>query len=81
MLNPKRLQTVQFFPQAGLSASRPKIGYIEQAISPNGRGRVRYQATCWFAICDDGRSLPKGTEVTIVGRRGNTLIVEPSLSC
>ncbi|MBE9141026.1 NfeD family protein [Nodosilinea sp. LEGE 07088] len=52
-------------------------GYVEQAIGPNHPGRIRYQATYWFGICDDGRSLPRGAEVTVIGRRGNTLIVEP----
>jgi len=77
MLNHKRLQTVRPLAQDYLGASRQTKGYVEQAISPDSRGRVRYQATYWFGICDDGRSLPKGTEVTVIGRQGNTLIVQP----
>lgn len=76
MLKPKYSEAARPLPQA-YGASRHCKGYVEQAISPDSRGRVRYQATYWFGVCDDGRSLPKGTEVTILGRRGNTLIVEP----
>lgn len=80
MLKLKRLQTVKPLSQEYLGASRPSQGYVHQAISPDGRGRVRYQATYWFGICHDGRSLPPGTAVNVIGRQGNTLIVEPILS-
>lgn len=77
MLKRQTLQTVKPLSQDYLGASRQTTGYVEQAISPTGRGRVRYQATYWFGICDDGRSLPQGAEVTVIGRQGNTLIVVP----
>lgn len=77
MLKRQTLETVKPLSQDYLGAERQTKGYVEQAISADGRGRVRYQATYWFGICDDGRSLPKGTEVTVIGRQGNTLIVAP----
>lgn len=77
MLKLKSFQKVQPIAQTYHGASAQTKGYVEQAISPNQRGRVRYQATYWFGICDDARSLPKGTEVIVIGRQGNTLIVEP----
>ena len=80
MLTRKRLPTVKPLSQDYLGASLQTRGYVEQAISADGRGRVRYQATYWFGICHDGRSLPKGTEVNVIGRQGNTLIVEPLIS-
>ncbi|MBD2109313.1 NfeD family protein [Nodosilinea sp. FACHB-13] len=80
MFNLKSFQKVQplnpFYP--GLLAQTK--GYVEQAINPNRRGRVRYQSTYWFGICADARSLPPGTEVTVLGRRGNTLLVQPIVS-
>ncbi|PSN12818.1 hypothetical protein C7293_18640 [filamentous cyanobacterium CCT1] len=76
MLNPKSFQTVQSLAQTYPGLSTQAKGYVEQAINPNRRGRVRYRATYWFGVCDDARSLPPGTEVTILGRQGNTLLVQ-----
>lgn len=80
MLKLQRLQTVKPLSQDYLGALRQTQGYVEQAINADGRGRVRYQATSWFGICHDGRSLPKGTAVNVIGRQGNTLIVQPIVS-
>ncbi len=80
MLNLKSFQTVQSLVQTYPGLSTQTKGYVEQAISPNRRGRVRYQATYWFGICDGSRSLPPGTEVTVLGRQGNTLLVQPIVS-
>lgn len=80
MLNPKSFQTVQSLAQTYPGLLAKTKGYVEQAINPNRRGRVRYQATYWFGVCADARSLPPGTEVTVLGRRGNTLLVQPIVS-
>jgi membrane protein implicated in regulation of membrane protease activity len=80
MFNPKSFQTVQSLAQTYPGVSTQAKGYVEQAINPNRRGRVRYQATYWFGICADARSLPSGMEVTVIGRQGNTLIVQPIVS-
>lgn len=80
MLNLKSFQNVQPLHQSYPGSSTPSKGYVEQAINPYQRGRVRYQATYWFGVCDDGRSLSPGTEVIVLGRQGNTLIVEPVVS-
>ena len=80
MLNPNSFQTVQSLAQIYLGSSAQTKGYVEQAINPNRRGRVRYQATYWFGICADARSPPPGTAVTVLGRQGNTLLVQPIVS-
>ncbi|ASC73294.1 hypothetical protein XM38_042580 [Halomicronema hongdechloris C2206] len=50
---------------------------VERIIQPGQRGRVHFQATYWFGICPDPVVLLPGMDVTVVGRRGNTLIVRP----
>lgn len=80
MLNPKSFQTVQSLAQTYPGLSTQAQGYVEQAINPNRRGRVRYQATYWFGIRADARSLPPGTEVIVLSRQGNTLLVQPIVS-
>lgn len=80
MLNIKSFQTVQSLAEVYPDLSTQPKGYVEQAINPNRRGRVRYQATYWFGVCDSARSLPPGTEVTVLGRQGNTLLVQPIVS-
>lgn len=77
----KRSQTVQPLISSCPGSPAPTIGYVEQAITPHQRGRVCYQATYWFGICADARSLPAGMEVTVLGRQGNTLIVRPIAAC
>jgi len=80
MLDFKHVQALQPLSQVYLGSSSRTVGYVERAISPTCRGRVRYRATSWFGICEDARSLPCGTEVTVLGRQGNTLIVKPVAS-
>ena len=79
----KHTPTVQPLLPTYLGSAAQTIGYVEQPISPNHPGRIRYQANYWFGICNGGvRSLPRGTQVNIIGRQGNTLIVEPAVqSC
>lgn len=76
MLKRKRFQTVRPSSQNSFDTMKPTIGYVEQAIGPECRGRVRYQATYWFGVCCDGQSFPKGSEVVVIGRKGNTLMVK-----
>lgn len=50
---------------------------VNRAIDLNQKGRVRYQGSTWNALCNDHQQiLPVGTQVKIIGRKGNTLIVD-----
>lgn len=79
----KRTPTVRPLLPNYLGLAAQTTGYVDQPIRPHHPGRIRYQATYWFGICNGNvRSLPRGTEVNILGRQGNTLIVEPAVqSC
>lgn len=61
--------------------SPQSLAYVEEPIRPDRPGRVRYQATYWFGICQPPQSVPRGTEVIVTGREGNTLIVKPITAC
>lgn len=52
---------------------------ISDEILPGQRGRVKYQATYWFAITENTlpMCLKVGDKVRVINRRGNTLVVEP----
>lgn len=54
---------------------------VDAAIAPGAAGRVRYRGTYWFGVCEQNRMLPEGTEVIVIGRNGNTLLVEPVVAC
>ena len=66
-------ETIEFFPQA-------RIGEVEEIITLNQPGRVRFMATTWFARFYQPNSqveaLP-GTPVKVIGREGLTLFVVP----
>ncbi len=58
--------------------------YLEQeaivttVIRPGKRGRVRFQATIWFAVCPYSTILLPETAVLVLGRHSaTTLIVQP----
>lgn len=52
---------------------------VANEVLPGKRGRVKYQATYWFAITPMALSiqLKAGDKVRVLERRGNTLVVEP----
>ena len=52
---------------------------VSAAILPGKRGRVKYQATYWFAITPTSMpiGLKPGEKVRVIERRGNTLVVQP----
>ncbi|MBW4694675.1 MAG: NfeD family protein [Lyngbya sp. HA4199-MV5] len=64
-------ETIEFFAQAA-------IGEVEQTITRNQRGRVKFLATTWFArfyqSTAQTQALP-GTRVKVIGREGLTLLV------
>lgn len=59
------------------SLNRAYRASVDRTIGPRQPGRVHYQGTYWFGICRQGYTLLAGTDVVVVGRTGNTLIVEP----
>ncbi|MEM9117473.1 MAG: NfeD family protein [Cyanobacteria bacterium P01_F01_bin.56] len=55
-------------------------GLVVKAISRDINGRVKYQASYWAAqLSDDATKtvIEPGATVQIIGRIGNTLLVEP----
>lgn len=58
---------------------RSNRAVVDQAIGPDGKGRVRFQATWWPARCEFNVSLNPGDEVRVVGISNITLLVEPML--
>ncbi len=67
-------ETLEFFTHAA-------IAEVEETITLHQRGRVRFEATDWFARFYNPQgpveSLP-GTCVKVIGREGLTLLVVPS---
>jgi len=57
--------------------AKPGKATVDRLIQPGQRGRVHFQGTYWFGICPDSIVLQPGMDVTVVGRRGNTLMVRP----
>jgi len=54
------------------------IAVVTTTLVPGRMGRVAYQGTTWNARCDAGaRTLEPGTQVIVVGQRGNLLSVVP----
>ena len=55
-------------------------GIVEQEVAGALSGRVKVMGVSWKAclcIPDNRYTLPPGTTVTVLGRRGNTLLVLP----
>lgn len=66
------------FPTAIEIFDQPIISTVDQAITPQQRGRIKFMATYWFARFYDPccqRSALPGTTVVVVGRTGITLLV------
>ena len=67
-----RIQT-ELFPFSG-------IGKVEETISAQQLGRVRFQATYWRARFQQPsypQAIAPGNQIRIVGREGLTLLVVP----
>ena len=65
---------VEFFEQ-------PLTGIVECDITEHLSGRVKVMGVSWKASLydlDGGCTLSPGSFVTVLGRRGNTLLVQPS---
>ncbi|NET30510.1 MAG: protease [Cyanothece sp. SIO1E1] len=62
---------------SGLHAYMQGKAVVESDIEPGKSGRVKFQATYWFGCCAQDVRLPRGATVHVVGRKGNTLLVQP----
>lgn len=66
------------FPTTTEMFDRPALGQVIKTISPDQRGRIKFEATYWFARFHDPdiktNALP-GTLVSVIGREGLTLLV------
>lgn len=50
---------------------------VEEVIHPHGRGRVRYRAGWWFALCEQETIIAPGEVVDVIGIQNITLLVKP----
>lgn len=50
---------------------------VSNAITANQLGRIHYQETYWFGCALNDVSIPEGTIVEVLQRRGNTWLVKP----
>ncbi|MGB3509449.1 MAG: NfeD family protein [Microcoleaceae cyanobacterium] len=59
--------------------SKPQHGVVEEKITPNEPGRVKFRATYWPAVLfgDYSMTLDPGQEVAVIGHQGITLLVRP----
>ncbi|MEL6401511.1 MAG: NfeD family protein [Cyanobacteria bacterium J06626_4] len=53
------------------------LAVVKTDIEPGQLGRVKFQGVRWRAYCDRALTIPLGTEVRVLGRRANILVVEP----
>jgi len=53
------------------------VAVVEETITPNNRGRVRFQGSSWFAMVKQNIQFLPGSRVLVVGQEGITLIVTP----
>ncbi|MEC4983585.1 MAG: NfeD family protein [Oscillatoria sp. PMC 1068.18] len=50
---------------------------VTENIEPGKKGRVRFRASYWYAVCEEKITLSAGTLVQVRGNENITLIVEP----
>lgn len=65
-------------PQESKALEPVRYARVLEPIATGGVGRVHYAGSSWLARCQisDGAIAP-GSQVTVVGRQGNTLIIVP----
>jgi hypothetical protein len=68
------------FPEPIEFFDSPGVGEVEEMITPQQLGRVRFMSTIWYAQFYSplplGKALP-GTKVRVLGREGLILLVVP----
>jgi membrane protein implicated in regulation of membrane protease activity len=55
-------------------------GVVEKTIEPGDKGQIKFQGSYWSATLyppNQGKSIPKGQRVNVIGREGITLLVQP----
>ncbi|MGD1712079.1 NfeD family protein [Dapis sp. BLCC M172] len=59
--------------------SKAEVAVVEEKITADEPGRVKYKTTYWPAMLFRGYSmtLEPGQEVAVIGRQGITLLVRP----
>ncbi|NES05112.1 MAG: hypothetical protein F6K22_21170 [Okeania sp. SIO2F4] len=60
--------------------SKPEVAVVEEKITADEPGRVRYKTTYWPAMLFrdySSMTLYPGQEIAVVGRQGITLLVRP----
>jgi hypothetical protein len=53
------------------------LAVVKTEITPGQLGRVTFRGVRWRACCDRAFSIPLETQVRVLGRRANILVVEP----
>lgn len=67
--------------QMNWPTSSEATAVVKTIIQPGQLGRVRFQGVRWRACCDRALTLVEGTQVRVLGRRANILVVEPIEAC
>lgn len=53
------------------------LAVVRSAIEPGQIGHVKFHGVRWRACCDHPQRVLVGTQVRVLGRRANVLVVEP----
>lgn len=53
------------------------VAVVKSPIEPGQLGHVRFRGVRWRACSDGMQLIPEGTQVKVLGRRANILVVEP----
>jgi len=68
----------RFMPKDQLLLLEAQEGKTLTEIKSGKAGRVKFEGQSWRAICaDSSLEIPAGTEVIVMEKRGNTLVVVP----
>ncbi|NER78455.1 MAG: hypothetical protein F6K42_02540 [Leptolyngbya sp. SIO1D8] len=57
--------------------SEDALAVVRSPIDPGHLGHVKFHGVRWRACNDLGESIPVGTQVRVLGRRANILVVVP----
>ena len=64
-------------PSGNVMSYLESIGVVESPIRIGKRGRVRLCGVYWFARSSSDRIIAIDENIKVIGREGNTLLVEP----
>ena len=67
--------------QSNLPSLSDVMAVVKAEITPGQLGRVQFQGVRWRACCDRDFTIPDQTQVRVLGRRSNILVVEPVTAC